>query len=78
MSKNAVQAIFAVPDTASRIDLLDLVLMMLSYGAAAHIDEILSLTLRDIHLEAKDPFVVLMAREERSGRYIFRMDLLSG
>lgn len=59
MSKNAVQAIFAVPDTASRIGLRDLVLMMLSYGVAARIDEILSLTLRDIHLEAKDPFVVL-------------------
>ncbi len=59
MSRNAVRAIFAVPDTATRIGLRDLVLMMLSYGVAARIDEILSLTLRDVHLESKDPFVVL-------------------
>ena len=34
-------------------------IMMLSYGVAARIDEILSLRLSDIHLNAKDPFVVL-------------------
>lgn len=59
MSRNAVQAIFSVPDTTTRIGLRDLVLMMLSYGVAARVDEILSLTLRDVHLESKDPFVVL-------------------
>lgn len=59
MSRNAVQAIFAVPDTTTRIGLRDLVLMMLSYGVAARIDEILSLKVYDIHLETKEPFVIL-------------------
>lgn len=59
MSRDAVQAVFAVPDTTTCIGLRDLVLMMLSYGVAARIDEILSLTVRDVHLEAKTPFVIL-------------------
>lgn len=59
MSRNAVQAIFAAPDTKTHIGLRDLVLMMLSYGVAARIDEILSLKIIDVHLKAKDPFVIL-------------------
>ena len=59
MTKNAVQAIFAVPDTKTRIGLRDLVLMMLSYGVAGRINEILSLKIIDAHLNAKDPFVIL-------------------
>ncbi|AYD47379.1 tyrosine-type recombinase/integrase [Arachidicoccus soli] len=59
MSRQAVQAIFAVPDIKTPIGLRDLVLMMLSYGVAARIDEVLSLKIIDIHLKAKDPFVIL-------------------
>ncbi len=59
MSRQAVQTIFAVPDIKTRIGFRDLVLMMLSYGVAARIDEILSLKIADIHLKAKNPFVIL-------------------
>jgi len=59
MSRRAIQAIFAVPDIKTQIGLRDLVLMMLSYGVAARIDEILSLKISDIHINAKDPFVIL-------------------
>jgi site-specific recombinase XerD len=59
MSRNAVQAVFAAPDVKKRIGVRDLVLMMLSYGVAARIDEILSLKIIDVHLQAKDPFVIL-------------------
>ncbi|WP_163215645.1 tyrosine-type recombinase/integrase [Bacteroides sp. 519] len=62
MTRDAVQAIFAVPDTNTRIGLRDLTLMMLSYGVAARIDEILSLTIRNVHLDAKDPFVLLLGK----------------
>lgn len=65
MSRDAVQAIFAVPDTTTRIGLRDLVLMMLSYGVAARIDEILSLKVSDIHLKAKEPFVILHGKGGR-------------
>lgn len=59
MSRDAVQAIFATPDTKTAIGLRDLALMMLSYGVAARIDEILSLKIIDVHLRAKDSFVIL-------------------
>lgn len=65
MSRNAIQAIFDVPDTSSRIGLRDLVLMMLSYGVAARIDEILSLKVSEIHLETKEPFVLLHGKGGR-------------
>lgn len=65
MSRDAVQAIFAVPDTKTRIGMRDLVLIMLSYGVAARIDEILSLKIIDVHLGAKDPFVVLHGKGGR-------------
>ena len=65
MTRDAVQAIFAVPDTNTRIGLRDLTLMMLSYGIAARIDEILSLTIRNVHLDAKDPFVILLGKGDK-------------
>lgn len=65
MSREAVQSLFAVPDTRTRIGLRDLVLMMLSYGVAARIDEILSLKIMDVHLGAKDPFVILHGKGSR-------------
>jgi site-specific recombinase XerD len=65
MSREAVRAIFAAPDTTTRIGLRDLVLMMLSYGVAARIDEILSLTIRHTHLEAKTPFVILHGKGDK-------------
>lgn len=59
MSKDAVKAIFAAPDVKTSIGLRDLVLMMLNYGVAARIDEVLSLKIKDVHLEVKEPFVIL-------------------
>lgn len=53
MTRDAVKAIFAVPDTTTKIGLRDLTLMMLSYGVAARLNEILSLTVKDIVLETR-------------------------
>lgn len=75
MSRRAVQAIFAVPDIKTHIGLRDLVLMMLSYGVAARIDEILSLKISDIHLNAKDPFVILHGKGSKI-RSIYLQKLL--
>ena len=75
MSRSAIQAIFAVPDTKTRIGLRNLVLMMLSYGIAARIDEILSLKIIDVHLGAKDPFVILHGKGGRI-RSIYLQKLL--
>lgn len=59
MSRAAVKALFAEPDTNVHIEIRDLVLMILSYGVAGRINEILSLKLSDIHLEAESPYVTL-------------------
>lgn len=59
MSRSAVKALFAEPDTNVHIGIRDLVLMILSYGVAGRINEILSLKLSDIHLEAESPYVTL-------------------
>lgn len=50
---------FVIPDMATYKGFRNLVLMMFSYGVAARIDEILSLKVFDIHLEAKEPFITL-------------------
>ncbi len=59
MSRAAVKALFAEPDTETHIGIRDLVLMMLSYGVAGRINEILSLKLTHVHLEAESPYVTL-------------------
>ncbi|WP_138291758.1 tyrosine-type recombinase/integrase [Bacteroides intestinalis] len=63
MTRNAVKAIFAIPDTTTKIGLRDLTLMMLSYGVAARLDEVLSLAVKDVVLDnVKDPYVILCGK----------------
>lgn len=63
MTRDAVKAIFAVPDTTTKIGLRDLTLMMLSYGVAARLNEVLSLTVKDVILDnVKDPYVILCGK----------------
>ncbi len=59
MSHDAVKTIFAMPDTDTDKGLRDLVLMMMCYGFGGRIDEILSIKVRDVHTESKDPYVIL-------------------
>ena len=59
MSHAAVKAILSMPDTKTKIGLRDLVLMMMCYGLAGRVDEILSLTVRDVHNDSKNPYAVL-------------------
>lgn len=62
MSRAAVKALFAEPDTKTHIGIRDLVLMMLSYGVAGRINEILSLKMAHVHLEAESPYVTLLGK----------------
>lgn len=66
MTRNAVRAILSVPDTSTKIGLRDLTLMMLNYGVAARIDEVLSIRLRDLHLDSSTPFVVLHGKGDKT------------
>ena len=63
MTRNAVKALFAVPDINTKIGLRDLTLMMLSYGVAARLNEILSLEVKDVVLgNVKNPYVILYGK----------------
>lgn len=76
MSRDAVQSLFAVPDTGTRIGLRDFVLMMLSYRVATRIDETLSLKIMDVQLGAKDTFVILHGKAGRIRSIYFQKRLV--
>ena len=60
MSRNAIKALFATPNSTTKIGLRDLTMMMLNYGVGGRLNEILSLTLKDVFLDGVDaPYVIL-------------------
>lgn len=66
MSREAVKAILSVPDPKTRLGLRDIALMMLCYGIAARINEVLSLKISCLHLDAKNPYVTVFGK---GGKY---------
>ena len=59
MTRNAVKALFAAPDTTTKLGVRDLFLMLMCYGVAGRIDEILSLKVKDLRTDVKDPYAIL-------------------
>jgi len=57
LSRNAVTAMLNAPDTKTAIGRRDLVFLTLLYATAARLDEIRSLKLYDIHLDAQKPYI---------------------
>jgi len=57
LSRDAVTAILSAPDTKTAIGRRDLVFLTLLYATAARLDEIQSLKLCDIHLDALKPYI---------------------
>ena len=72
MSKAAMQALLAEPDIATRTGRRDLVLLIVMYNTAARIDEILSLKMEHLRLEAEKPHVTVIGK----GRKIRTLYLL--
>jgi len=62
MSKKAVQALLAAPDTATKTGRRDLTLMTTIYSTAARLDEVLSLKVRHLYLSAEKPYVTVMGK----------------
>lgn len=61
MSRDAIKALFSIPDQSKK-GIRDLAFMALLYGAALRIDEILSIQLKDLHLEGEAPFVTILGK----------------
>ena len=62
MSKKAVQILLSVPDLSTKAGRRDLALMIIIYSTAARIDEILSLKIKQLHLEAEKPNVTVIGK----------------
>lgn len=72
MSKKAMQALLSVPDISTRTGRRDLVLLIVMYNTAARIDEILSMKIEHLRLEAGKPHVTVIGK----GRKIRTLYLL--
>ena len=59
LTREAVTAMLAASDISTRIGWHDLVFLILLYATATRLDEIRSIKLSDIHLEAAKPYITL-------------------
>lgn len=65
LTKDAVNAILDVPDLNTKIGLRDFCFIMLTYSTACRIDEILSLKIKDIHLEGRKPYINIFGKGQK-------------
>jgi site-specific recombinase XerD len=65
MSKNAVQTLLAVPNLSSKTGRRDLALMVTIYSTAARLDEILSLKVKHLHLDAMKPCITVIGKGDK-------------
>lgn len=66
LSKDAVKAIMAEPDQSARTGRRDLVFMMVAYGTAARMSEILSIKLKHIHLDCAKPYITVIGKGKKT------------
>lgn len=62
MSKEAVKALMAAPDTSTATGRRDIALMITIYGTAARISEVLSMKIGQLHLEDMKPNVTIIGK----------------
>ena len=62
MSAEAVEAMLGAPDTSTEIGRRDLTFMTVMYATGARLDELRSLTVRQVHLDAPKPYVNLLGK----------------
>jgi len=65
MSKKAVQALLAAPDSSTKAGRRDIALMVVMYSTAARIDEILSLKVEQLHLDADKPNITVIGKNDK-------------
>jgi len=62
MSKEAVGALLSVIDVSTKAGRRDIALTVFMYGTATRIDEVLSLTIENLHLDAVKPYVTVIGK----------------
>ena len=62
LSREAVRTILSLPDLSTRAGRRDMVLMETMYVTAARIDEVLSMKISNLHLDAKKPHIIIRGK----------------
>jgi site-specific recombinase XerD len=62
LTRAAVAAVMAAPDASTRTGRRDLALMMFMYATAARVDEVLSVRVGDLKLDAQRPYVNVVGK----------------
>lgn len=80
MSAEAVDALLDAPDTTTAIGRRDLTFMTVMYATGARLDEVRSLTVARVHLDAPKPYVNLMGKggKTRTGYLLPRATRMLG
>ncbi len=65
MSKQAVSALLAAPDPATKAGRRDIALMVTMYSTAARINEVLSLKIEHLHLDAVKPHITVIGKGDK-------------
>ncbi len=65
LTRRAVEAMLSVPDPSAKTGKRDLVFLALLYATAARLDEIRSIKIENLHLDAEKPYVVLIGKREK-------------
>jgi len=62
MSKEALKTLMAAPDASTKTGRRDLALIVATYATAARLDEILSLKVKHLRLDAKDAYATIVGK----------------
>jgi len=62
MSKEAVKVLLSTPDLSTKTGKRDLALMIIIYSTAARMDEILSLKIKQLHLDVDKPNITIVGK----------------
>ena len=65
MSKDAVSAMLNAPNPKTKTGRRDMALMVAMYSTAARINELLSLKLENLHLDAKKPYITVIGKGDK-------------
>jgi site-specific recombinase XerD len=65
MSKKAVQTLLTVPDVSTKTGRRDMALIIMLYSTAARINEVLSLKINQLNLEAIKPYVTVIGKNDK-------------
>ena len=65
LTRNAVKTVFAEPDQSTKTGKRDFLFMMVAYGTAARISEILAIQLKHIHLDCSKPYITIIGKGDK-------------